>query len=876
MRPQHLGDSGGEKGRDVIAYKITASGEELWYFQCKRHKEIGAASLKAEVDKYNELAASDPAKRPTGIVFVISTTLSPQARDTVRAYCDSHGYACDFWARSELDMLVKKHPDIVAEFFGESHSPAPPTLHQLPPPPRDFAGRSAELSELTAAAERGTAVLGLFGMGGVGKTTLALKLAERLTSRYQDAQIYLDLKGTSREPLRPLDVMIYVIRSYLPSVVLPHDKSETEALYRSVLHGRRAILLLDNAACREQIEDLIPPTGCLLLVTSRGRFQLPGIVSVRVEPLPQYEADALLLSIAPNIGDQKDTIAELCGHLPLALRLAASALAERADLNAADYARLLSDTRKRLKLVEASFRLSYDLLTPIGRRLWRRLGVFPGTFDADGAAHVWEVDVESARMILSEMVRFSLLSWDSSSRRYRLHDLARLYALKRLRGAERRESYIRYVNYYGVSLQEANSLYMIGGAAIPRAFSILEAEWENIRGAQAWTRENTETDKEAAEMCNAFPNAGAYVLDLRQHPFERIEWLEAALKAARTLISREFESAHLTNLGIAYTAVGDPRRAIELLESALIIARELADDDGQAKILGSLGSAYASLGEPKRAAEFYEQDLAIFRKSGDSRNAAAALCNLGNSYKALGETEKAFSLYEEALAIFQELGDLSGEGAVLGSLGLLYSDLGETLIAVQLHGQAISIFRTLGNVGAEGQELGNMGQSLCWLDDYQGALECHKRQLAIARGIHDRQGEASALSGLGSVYFFQHKDQTAVECYEQAIKIYREIGDRYMESRVLGNWGNMYVRSGNTERALEFYTHQLVIARETGDRRGEANACWNTGWALAKQGDLARAVEHGEIAEMIYEEIGDKNQVSKLRKHLIEWRRRRK
>ncbi len=120
LRPQHLGEAGSEQGRDIVAYKPTDAGEELWYFQCKRYRRINAATLKKEVDKYNRLAETDPTCRPVGIVFVTNAVLSARVRDDVAAYCKKHGYAYDFWARTELDMRAKKHPDVVREFFDAS------------------------------------------------------------------------------------------------------------------------------------------------------------------------------------------------------------------------------------------------------------------------------------------------------------------------------------------------------------------------------------------------------------------------------------------------------------------------------------------------------------------------------------------------------------------------------------------------------------------------------------------------------------------------------------------------------------------------------------------------------------------------------------
>ena len=244
----------------------------------------------------------------------------------------------------------KPHPDPPASIT-HIHQAAPPPaatpLHQLPPPPGDFTGREAELDELLSKVEAGgVAISGLQGMGGVGKTALALMLAERLTPRYPDAQFYLNLKGASpglkgvrEDPLSPAEALGHVIRSYQPEAKLPEDASKLSDSYRSLLHGKRAILLMDNASDKEQVLPLIPPAGSILLVTSRNRFTLPGIHAKNLNQLPPEDARKLLLRIAKRIGDHAAAIAEKCGYLPIALRAAGSALAERIDLTPEDYLR---------------------------------------------------------------------------------------------------------------------------------------------------------------------------------------------------------------------------------------------------------------------------------------------------------------------------------------------------------------------------------------------------------------------------------------------------------------------------------------------------------------------------------------------------------
>src|SRR5207244_1795954 len=200
-------------------------------------------------------------------------------------------------------------------------------LHHLPPPVSDFTGRTDELAELTAELEQGgITISGLHGLGGIGKTALALKLADQLKSRYPDAQFYLDLKGASRKPLAVTEALAHVIRAYHPTAKLPDTEAELHGLYRSVLQNQRVLLLMDNAANAEQVEPLIPPSGCVLLVTSRAHFTLPGLFAKNLEALSPEDARELLLTIAPRIEGLADDIAKLCGYLPLALRLAGSAL----------------------------------------------------------------------------------------------------------------------------------------------------------------------------------------------------------------------------------------------------------------------------------------------------------------------------------------------------------------------------------------------------------------------------------------------------------------------------------------------------------------------------------------------------------------------
>jgi len=217
-------------------------------------------------------------------------------------------------------------------------------LHQLPAPPADFTGRGKELRDLQAKIGGGVTISGIRGMGGIGKTALALKLAELLTPGYPEAQFYLDLRGADQqEPLTPMDAMRHVILSLEPAVKLPDDPQGIAGLYYSLLEGRRALFLWDNARDADQVGPLLAG-GCLALVTSRGHFGLPGMERLDLDIMSPKEARALIRVIAPGVkAGEADEIAKLCDYLPLAIRLAAGALAEREDLPPAQYARRLGD-----------------------------------------------------------------------------------------------------------------------------------------------------------------------------------------------------------------------------------------------------------------------------------------------------------------------------------------------------------------------------------------------------------------------------------------------------------------------------------------------------------------------------------------------------
>ena len=636
------------------------------------------------------------------------------------------------------------HADqVIVQPSGSAATPFVPQQIRRPPP--DFKGREDEIRDIMEMFDGDATVIGVRGLGGIGKTALALVLASRLKDRFPDGQLFLDMQGMSKSSLRSDDAMAHVIRSYRgPDAPLPVDLNGLSGLYQSVFSGKKALILLDNAANREQVEPLIPPAGSAVLITSRNKFALPGLKEKDLDVLPLEDAKKLLLEIAGRIGEEASELANLCGCLPLALRNAAYALKEKPNLSVTDYIKRLGDVKKRLDLVEASFSLSYDLLTPELQKLWSMLSVFPADFDLLGAAAVWEIEQIPAEDALGELVKWSLVDFLPSATgeggRYRLHDLARDFADSRLEPDARETAQERHAKHYQELLWIANELFLQGGDSLSTGLIQFDADWMNIQIAQKWAKANRAKNNEIDEICSNFAWAWS-ILNLRLHPRKYIVWLDEALLSARKTKNQTPECAHLGNLGIAYLHLGKPKKAIEYHEQTLKISREIGDRLGEGNSLGNLGIAYSHLGKPKKAIEYHEQAFKISREMGDRSGEGSDLGNLGNTYSDLGVPRKAIEYYEQALKISREIGDLLGEGNHLGNLGNVYSHLSEPIKTIEYYEQALKIAREIGYRRGEGNHLFNMSPSLEKLGQREKAINLAESALEIFEQIESPRAE---------------------------------------------------------------------------------------------------------------------------------------
>jgi predicted ATPase len=327
------------------------------------------------------------------------------------------------------------------------------TCHQLRPPVADFVGRACEAAQLVTALQAamtqrvGVVISGVQGMGGIGKTELAYVVAHYLGDAFPDAQIMLNLRGSSVTPLTPVQAMQHVIHTFFPDVSLPENLEAVQQRYLSVLHDRRALILADDARDVAQVHPLLPPAGCALLITSRTRFTLPGMVTIDLEQLGEDEAAALLRRICPRLSvAEAQRLARACGYLPLALRISGGILRNDPALPVGVYLARLADERQRLQQlrdpdepqldVAASLALSYALLDAPAQQVFRQLGVLVTDFDLPLARAVVEappkVDVDATQHLL---LRRNLVMYDLQCARWRLHDLVRDLARGELESA---------------------------------------------------------------------------------------------------------------------------------------------------------------------------------------------------------------------------------------------------------------------------------------------------------------------------------------------------------------------------------------------------------------------------------------------------------
>ena len=663
--------------------------------------------------------------------------------------------------------------------------------HQLRSAPEAFTGREAELAQLHALA-RQRCPLGVFGPGGVGKTSVALFLASAIATDFPDGQILLDVHGYSgaqQAPLSRLDVFRHVIRSLWPdSTSIPDGEEQLAALYRSALSGRRVLLLIDNVESERQVESIIPPEGSLLLLTSRRHLSLYGLRGVTLDELEQADAETLLKRLTGRrLSRRASSIAKLCGRYPLAIEVVASRLNASSEREARHYLSKLRKVDGQSSLVEASVRLSVDSLEAPLRTVWSQLSAFPGAFDAAAAGAVLGLKKQFAKEHLGALVGYSLLAYDEATDRYRLHDVVRAVAAKQLSAAETGELRTAHARHFGRVLESIRSAYDRGGAEMTRALERFDRELRNIEYGPAWVSSRWQTH---ARLCAQYPDQGVGVLALRLTAEEYERWLRDGLRAAELIEAEHLQGLHLANIGMIRQESGRFGEAIEYLDRALPLLRHARPRRLEAPVLHNLGTAHANLGDRAKASRYFARAKQSYRRDGDSKGVLRCEASRLATLLKHGDHQRALRGLLTMQRRLKRAGDKVLLAMVTDNVGCAHQRAGDHAKAIDYHNRALAMDRELGNAIGQGESLDNLGSAYAGLGEQDRAEGYYLQAIELFRERGDRYRAGACRSRYAETVDALHGRAKAIETLRQAIE---ELGDcdgqdGEVAERVLQSW----------------------------------------------------------------------------------------
>ena len=663
------------------------------------------------------------------------------------------------------------------------------TPAQLPHDTDGFTGRDAELARSIAWVPPPAAVDSeipdpvpvvitvIDGTAGVGKTAFAVHVAHRIAAHFPDGQLFIDLRGfTPHEaPMTAGDALGHLLGGLgADPQHLPADPDDRAAMYRTMLAGRRVLIVLDNANSAAQVRPLLPGTGtCQVLITSRNR--LDGLIArdgarrVALDVLNPDEATTLLGrfcragQVTAEPGAAAD-LARLCGYLPLALRIVAQRAAARVGETLSDLATGLAAEHERLDLLEfgddvasvrAAFRCSYHALPANTAAGFRVLGTYPGVqISAPAAAALLGSTQSSARLLLDELARRHLIE-DTGRGRYRLHDLIRCYAAEQAAGLPRHlrnDAARRLFHWYVHSAAAADAvldprrprmpLGPPGSTSQPLRFGSYadalhwcDAERDNFL---AVTRHAADSGQNAQAWQLPLALVGYFYL---KKPWTT--WRTATqigLCSARRAGDPLAEAATRTSLGIAYSELQQSEAAIGHLNRALTVVRARGHRNGEAIALVILGAAHRDMRRYARAMDCLSAALAIWRDTRNRWGIAIALQYLGETHLATGQVQRAITELQEALRIRHDIGDKYGTAWTNHDLASAYRRLGDMDTALSHFYQALAIRRRIEDRWGEARTLSLIGETLSTAGR---RYEAHQA-LATAHAIFTELGDPRA------------------------------------------------------------------------------------------------------------------------------------
>ncbi|MEC3993219.1 tetratricopeptide repeat protein [Actinacidiphila sp. DG2A-62] len=738
------------------------------------------------------------------------------------------------------------------------------------------------------------------GMGGVGKSALAVHAAHRLAERFPDGQLFLDLYGFTqgKAPRDPGDALAALLGGLgVPPQRIPGDVDARAALYRDRLSGTRTLVVLDNAADEDQVRPLLPAAGgCLVLITSRRRLtSLDDALPLSLDVLPVDAAVALLREASRHDTGSADEslwhqVAERCGRLPLALLIAAALL--RTGGKAWDLRRLLHRLASRRsgdelagytvtgRSLAAVFDLSYRELSQRQRLLFRRLGLLPGPeIDAYAAAALLDADLDEADLLVQQLSDHSLLL-GAAPGRYRVHDLIRAHA-RTLAAADpedqREQARDRLFAYYQHTARRAGVLLdrvprQGPGGPAPRHAPALPDE----QSARTWLR------VERAGLEGAFEQAhgrgmGAHTValaaGLAQIMVTDGPWARALAvheTAAGHLGDRRGRAGALTDLGRVRRLTGDASGAADALGLALRLHAEVDEPLGRAGALVELVRVRHLTGDYAGAGEALAQALRLYRGLGNRHGQATVFAELGRVRYLTGEFTGAADALTRSLGLYRELGNRQGQATALSELGRVHSFVGDLAAAADALARALELNRELGNRQGQATALTDLGAVRRLAGDHTGAADALAQALQLYRDLGHRHGQALALAESGVVRRLAGDHTGAADALTRALRLYRELGHRGDEAWALNHYGTLLLAMGDRPRALALHLRALAVHRELSKHDDEAVSLEGIAECHLDAGDTVHGADRLRQALEIYRRLGMRPDADRVRARLTD------